>query len=295
MAKKGREARITRTIARVRGERPSAALRKRALTSGTGEDGAMRVKSKWRRRKDKERARVEARGDASTPHGYDGSQGTLLIGEGNGSFGLALATLFGGDATRLVVTTALTARASVRAYGESFCDTVEALEQSGASVAYGVACETLASEKARLALRERIGGSAFDRVAFHFPDAGCGRVGTLSVRAQRNLLTDYLEHAPKLLKATGELRVTMRTSEPYAAWNVEALAAKAGLAFKARVEFDPAEFPGYEYTRTVWADDEDGDCSTDDEDAMTYDENEEGPNEDAVTYVFVKALKPNGK
>ena len=289
MAKKGREARITRTIAKIRGEKLSEALRRRAASRPDDADGG-RSASTWKKRKARARARVDARGTAGAPHGYDGSQKTLLVGDGNLSFGLALVTLFGGDGSGVVATTALGRGASAAAHGTAFEDTVEALEASGASVAYGVECESLASEGARRALRERIGGGSFDRVTFNFPDAGCGRVGELSVRAQRALLTSYFENASKVLKSSGEIRVTLRTSAPYSGWNVEALAQKAGLAFKARVEFDASEFPGYEYSRTI--DEEDAhNMDGEDEDDAAW-ETEEGPGEDAATYVFVRASAP---
>ena len=99
MAKKGREARITRTIANIRGDKISLALQKRALSrprafSSLEEDAPKR--SSWRRRKDRARVRAEARGDADAPHGYHGGARVLLVGDGNMTFALALTTLFGG-------------------------------------------------------------------------------------------------------------------------------------------------------------------------------------------------------
>jgi len=275
-----------RTITRIRGEKLSEALRRRAASRPDGADASSST-SAWKKRKAKAKARADARGTGGAPHGYDGSQKTLLVGDGNLTFALALVTLFGGDGSGLAATTALSRGASARAHGTMFEDTVEALEASGASVAYGVECESLASEGARRALRERIGGGSFDRATFNFPDAGCGRAGELSVRAQRALLMSYFENVQKVLKSSGEIRVTLRTSAPYSGWNVEALAQKAGLAFKARVEFDASEFPGYEYSRTIDEDDA-RDMNGEDEDDAAW-MSEEGPGDDAATYVFVKA------
>ena len=108
MAKKGREARITRTIANIRGDKISLALQKRALSrprafSSLEEDAPKR--SSWRRRKDRARVRAEARGDADAPHGYHGGARVLLVGDGNMTFALALTTLFGGDGSGVVATT----------------------------------------------------------------------------------------------------------------------------------------------------------------------------------------------
>jgi len=272
MAKKGREARITRTIAKIRGEPLSLALRKRAATRPTRDGATTASKSAWRKRKDKARTREEARGTAAAPQGYHGGMKILCVGDGNMSFALALATLFGCDAPGLVVTTDASEGAAKRMYA-TMEDTVEALEASGASVVYGIECETLATKTASGTLRGRAGGSNFDRVVFNFPDAGVGKVGMLSVRAQRELIASFFENAPKLLKSNGELRLTMRTGAPYDKWNVEGLALKARLVFKTSVEFLANEFPGYEYCDTPGEDAEDVEPSSEDL----------GP---CVTYVF---------
>ena len=264
MAKKGREARITRAIAKIRGEPLSLALRKRAATRPSASDGASASKrSAWRKRKDKAKTRAEARGTATAPLGYHGGMKILCVGDGNMSFALALATLFGNDAPGLVVTTDASERGAKKMYG-TMEDTVEALEASGASVVYGMECETLGTKSGSATLRGRAGGSNFDRVVFNFPDAGVGKVGMLSVRAQRELIASFFENAPKLLKSNGELRLTMQTGAPYDKWNVEGLALKARLVFKTSVEFLASEFPGYEYCDTPAEDAEDVEPSADD-------------------------------
>ena len=145
-------------------------------------------------------------------------------------------------------------------------------------MAHEITCDGLGEEGVRRALREKVGGKAFDRVVFNFPDAGCGRVGTLSVRAQRALLSSFLVNSQGLIKANGEIRVTLRADAPWSTWNVEGLAMKAGLAFKASVEFDADEFPGYEYCHTP-GEDERG------EEIAPRTEECEG---ECVTYVFVR-------
>lgn len=129
---------------------------------------------------------------------------------------------------------------------------------------YGMECETLGTKSGSATLRGRAGGSNFDRVVFNFPDAGVGKVGMLSVRAQRELIASFFENAPKLLKSNGELRLTMQTGAPYDKWNVEGLALKARLVFKTSVEFLASEFPGYEYCDTPAEDAEDVEPSADD-------------------------------
>ena len=280
MAKKGREARITRTIARIRGDKPSLALQKRFLSrprtfSSLEEDAPKR--SSWRRRKDRARVRAEARGDADAPHGYHGGARVLLVGDGNMTFALALTTLFGGDGSGVVATTDASRRDAGREHA-GHEDVCEAIEASGGAVAHEITCDALGDEGVRRALRKKVGGKAFDRVVFNFPDAGCGRVGTLSVGAQRALLSSFLVNSQGLIKANGEIRVTLRADAPWSTWNVEGLAMKAGLAFKASVEFDADEFPGYEYCHTP-GEDERG------EEIAPRTEECEG---ECVTYVFVR-------
>jgi len=266
-----------RTITKIRGEQLSLALQKRAAKRPGDDDArATGKRSAWRKRKDKAKVRAEARGTVDAPQGYHGGMKILLVGDGNMSFALALATLFGNDAPGLVVTTDASERVAKKMYG-AMDDTVEALEASGASVVYGIECETLGTKSASATLRGRAGGSNFDRVVFNFPDAGVGKIGMLSVRAQRELIASFFENAPKLLKSNGELRLTMRTGAPYDKWNVEGLALKARLVFKTSVEFDASEFPGYEYCDTP------GEDETEDVEPSSADLGQ------CVTYVFAVA------
>ena len=186
MAKKGREARITRTIANIRGDKISLALQKRALSrprafSSLEEDAPKR--SSWRRRKDRARVRAEARGDADAPHGYHGGARVLLVGDGNMTFALALTTLFGGDGSGVVATTDASRRDAGREHA-GHEDVCEAIEASGGTVAHEITCDGLGEEGVRRALREKVGGKALGRVGFNFTQAGFGRVGKQSVRAQ---------------------------------------------------------------------------------------------------------------
>jgi 25S rRNA (uracil2634-N3)-methyltransferase len=280
MAKKGREARIMRTITKIRGEKMSLALQKRALArpndaSALDEDAPK--KSSWRRRKDRAKVRAEARGDADAPHGYHGGARVLLIGDGNMTFALALTTLFGGDGSGVVATTDVARRDAGRALA-GHEDVCEAIEACGGAVVHEITCDDLGDDGVRAALRARVGGKAFDRVVFNFPDAGCGRVGALSVKAQRTLLASFLTNAQGLIGMNGEIRVTLRADAPWSTWNVEGLAMKAGLAFKASVEFDADEFPGYEYCHTPGEDEREEEITPRTEDI-------EG---ECVTYVFVR-------
>lgn len=272
MAKKGREARIMRTITKIRGEKLSAALQKRALARPMDDDA--KPKSLWKKRKERAKIRAEARGTAEAPHGYHGGARVLLVGDGNLSFGLALATLFGNDASGLVVTCKEPEHVAKKVY-PSCSDNAETLEACGATVVFGVECEALAGAAAEL---QRSVGGAFDRVVFNFPDAGVGKVGALSVGVQRALIASFFEQGPRLLKQNGELHLATQTFAPCAAWNVEGLAAKAGLVFKACVEFDPSEFPGYEYCHTP-GEDETEEMVPREEDITAG---------ECATYVFVK-------
>ena len=83
MAKKGREARITRTIAKIRGDALSLALQ-RALSrprarSSLEEEAPKR--SSWRRRKTAREFEPRRAGDADAPHGYHGGARLLVGGE----------------------------------------------------------------------------------------------------------------------------------------------------------------------------------------------------------------------
>jgi len=272
MAKKGREARISRTIAAIRKEEPSEALKRRARGRGSARgwetsSGASRTRA----RKDKARARAEARGTRDSPHGYHGALRVLMIGDGNLTFALALTTLTGGDGRGVVATTNASAEANARRHGS---ETKEALEACGARVVFGVECENLkAKAKALVSTKE-----GFDRVVFNFPDCGFGRVGAMSVRAQRELLTSFFVNAPGLLKANGEMHVTLQTGAPYSLWNIEGVGMKAGVVLKTVIPFQARDFPGYQYCRTATEDDDDDVDESHDEDIEC----------ECMTYIFVK-------
>jgi 25S rRNA (uracil2634-N3)-methyltransferase len=269
MAKKGREARIMRTITKIRGDTMSEALKRRAASnkkkngitaggassSGGADDGA--GVSRWRKKKDKAKIRVEARGTSDAPHGYHGGMKVLCVGDGNMSFALALATVCGNEGTNLVVTTRETLGVARKIYGDACDATVEALEACGATVHFGVECETLRARAKTLQETSSGSAGAFDRIVFNFPDAGVGKVGPLSVQAQRELLASFFENAPSLLKGSGEMHVALQTGPPYAGWNIEGVGAKCGVVLKTVVEFEASDFPGYEYCHTATEDEED--------------------------------------
>ena len=176
------------------------------------------------------------------PYAKDGPRRVLLLGEGDFSFGAALATLWGGQCEQLVATT-LESEASVLAEGEA-ADNVEMIRAGGGRVLFGIDATSLCTS-APLAVKRR-----FDRVVFNFPlaaGAGSGRDPQAATQANQALVRAVCSNAAAggLLVPGGELHIALPRGAPFDGWGVPMLARLCGLRVKSAVPFSPAVFPGY--------------------------------------------------
>ena len=105
-----------------------------------------------------------------------GRRRLLTVGDGDFSFSLALARAFGGDG---VVATSYETRESLESvYGESCARTLEALAETGATVAHGVDASALDET-----LPEKCRGEKYDCVVWNFPCVARAADGTATEAA----------------------------------------------------------------------------------------------------------------
>lgn len=162
---------------------------------------------------------------------------TLLVGEGNLSFALALAKNSRVSANRLV--------ASVYEKRDELTDeavsNMDHLKALGSAVLLGVDA---------IALRDSLGSWLFDTIVFQFPHTG-SREYVQGHNPNFILVRDFLKSAGLQLRIGGKVLITAVDSPHYqGAFQFEEAAKIAGFPPPESYPFDPDAFPGYEHTMT---------------------------------------------
>ncbi|XP_051188315.1 uncharacterized protein [Lolium perenne] len=173
---------------------------------------------------------------------YSSAQSILIVGDGDFSFSLALATAFG-SAENLVATSLDSYGALTSKYGKAEANVTE-LKRLGATVLHGVDAKTM---KLHSCLKMR----RFDRIVFNFPHAGFkGKEDQLHViNAHKQLVHGFFANARYLLRPYGETHVSHKTGRPYDTWDIEQLAYDSCLIRVRTVAFSKEDYPGYNQKR----------------------------------------------
>ena len=232
---------------------------------------------------DKAEAGAEA-GAGAAPSGrarcpYVPDQRTLLLGEGDFSFGAALSLLWG-DAAHLVATSFDNEAAATAKYA-ALADNVATIRAAGGSVLFGIDATRLDSGPGAKAVR-KAAGPGFDRIVFNFPHAGTGQKELArNVASNQALLRGtFLSVQPRLAPPPpwaqtgaaggskggggkggggqsggggggGELHVTIKRGQPYDSWQVVPVAKMCGLRVLKCSAFEASAYPGYAHRRTI--------------------------------------------
>ncbi|CAN1831480.1 Heavy metal-associated isoprenylated plant protein 41 [Linum perenne] len=179
----------------------------------------------------------------ATTH-YSPDQQILLVGEGDFSFSLSLAAIFG-SASNIVATSLDTKYELVKKYKNAESN-VATLKRMGAQVYHGVDATQMKSF-ADLSMRK------FDRIIFNFPHAGFhGREGNMCsyiCREHSKLMQGFFKNAAGMLRPFGEVHVSHKTTEPYCHWKIEELAFGCSLALRECVKFNKVDYPWYSNKR----------------------------------------------
>ncbi|XP_068323326.1 uncharacterized protein At4g26485-like [Pyrus communis] len=175
---------------------------------------------------------------------YSSSQKILfLVGEGDFSFALCLATSFGSASN--MVATSLDSREELKVkYSKAMKNLME-LENMGCKIFHGVDVHIMLPHP-------RLTRMEFDQIIFNFPRAGYSNFRCSSEKKKHHLLLHqslvkgYFKSSREMLTRSGEIHVTLKTSYPYTEWEIENLAEEAGLFLvKEEKEFSIGDYPGY--------------------------------------------------
>ena len=202
---------------------------------------------------------------------YSAQHRTLLLGEGDLSFAVALSLVWR-TAASLTATT-FDDEATARTRYVKFEENAQTVRDLGGAVAFGV-------DAARCATNSTVRRALYDRIIFNFPHAGAGiKDQQRNIATNQALLRGTFSSAPSLLAPGGQLHVTLKRGEPYDSWSIVTIAKLCGLRVQHCTPFAPEAYPGYAHRRTL-GDEHAGDQASHEANAEIH---------GARTYAFVRA------
>ncbi|XP_047051711.1 heavy metal-associated isoprenylated plant protein 41-like [Lolium rigidum] len=169
---------------------------------------------------------------------YSSAQSILVVGDGDFSFSLALATAFGSGGN-IVATSLDSYGALIGKYSQAEANVMD-LNNMGTKVLHNINAKNMTGHH-DLRVRQ------FDRIVFNFPHAGFkGREEEMRViKLHTKLVKGFLGNARHLLKPYGEIHISHKMGYPYDAWDIERLASESSLATIEIVSFHKHHYPGY--------------------------------------------------
>ncbi|DBA85430.1 TPA: hypothetical protein ACH3X2_006106 [Trebouxia sp. C0005] len=218
---------------------------------------ASKPSSTKRKQQDTAARRKVASGDrgpkSKTGPQYHESQQILCVGEGNFSFARALVRTLEGQGQNLTAT-AYDARDTVDAKyqggGDPVSDIIQELQVCDVTLCYGVDATQLAKSLQVASKKQHVKNlpQAFDRIIFNFPHVGLGiKDQDINVQKNQQMLSSFFFSACEVLKADGEIHVTLKDGKPYSLWNIVSLAHHATqgvLILKTTCPFHADQYPG---------------------------------------------------
>ncbi|TVU09957.1 hypothetical protein EJB05_43456, partial [Eragrostis curvula] len=173
---------------------------------------------------------------------YSSMQSILLVGDGDFSFSLALATAFR-SGSNLTATSLDTYEDLKTKYSKAESNITE-LKRLGAKILHGVDVKTM---RLHIELKSR----RFDRVVFNFPHAGFkGKEDQVHIiNLHKKLVRSFFNNAFHMLYPYGEIHVSHKMGQPYDRWELECLAAEVSLIMFDKVCFQKEDYPGYDQKR----------------------------------------------
>lgn len=173
---------------------------------------------------------------------YCSNHQILLVGEGDFSFSLSLATAF--DSAVNIVATSLDTRDELLKYRFASFN-LERLKCLGATLCYGVDTTRMSF------LYPALWGRKFHRIIFNFPHAGFfGKEDNpVLIEMHRKLVRGFFQNARNMLYPDGEIHVSHKVTHPFTAWKIEDLASECWLHLVGLDMFNITDYPYYENKR----------------------------------------------
>ncbi|CAL0309154.1 unnamed protein product [Lupinus luteus] len=174
---------------------------------------------------------------------YSSNHKILLVGEGDFSFSLSLATAFG--TAHNLVATSIDSQENIGKKYSNGISNVRELEEKGCLVLYGVDAKEMSSHFFLKTQR-------FDRIVYNFPHVGFlyPENSHCQIQLNKRLVKGFLSNAKVLLrKEGGEIHVTHKEGDPYNKWDLVKKAEKRGLVLVQVVPFFKDDYPGYDNKR----------------------------------------------
>ncbi|XP_019426393.1 PREDICTED: uncharacterized protein At4g26485-like [Lupinus angustifolius] len=174
---------------------------------------------------------------------YSSNQKILLVGEGDFSFSLSLATAFG--TAHNLVATSLDSQENIGKKYSNGISNVRELEERGCLVLYGVDAKEMSNHFFLKTQR-------FDRIVYNFPHVGFlyPENSHCQIQLNKRLVKGFLSNAKVVLrKEGGEIHITHKEGDPYNKWDLVKKAEKRGLVLVQVVPFFKDDYPGYDNKR----------------------------------------------
>ncbi|XP_021828102.1 uncharacterized protein At4g26485-like [Prunus avium] len=174
---------------------------------------------------------------------YSSRHRILLVGEGDFSFSLSLATHFG--SARNMVATSLDSQEKIDSKYSNAIGNVRELEERGCIVIYGV-------DAKQMSQHFFLSTQRFDRIVYNFPHVGFlfREDSYCQIQLNKRLVKGFLQNAKLLLKKEGgEIHITHKEGHPYNKWDLVRKAHKIGLLLTQTLPFRKDDYPGYDNKR----------------------------------------------
>ncbi|KAL8469592.1 hypothetical protein ACS0TY_032439 [Phlomoides rotata] len=169
---------------------------------------------------------------------YSSRHKILLVGEGNFSFALSLATAFGNASN--MVATSLHSEGMLWMTHPTAAANLVSLKAMGCTVIHDVDARTMSTH-------HLLSYKKFDRIVFNFPHAGFITFENDSYQISRHqdVVRGFLKNASEMVTEGGEVHVTHKTGRPYSEWRIKELGAEARLVLSEEAKFCLSDYPGY--------------------------------------------------